>query len=198
MSLCSSSHAPPSYHFVTPAYDAHIPPRTLRLRHALSYKGGIFSGVNPQGTPKTRLLVTPRNYASIGLQPRPKPFGRAHHHTRAVARGSKAPFLIADMLFWTYPAGPEDALRSCVALCPSCALRAAPRLSRWRAPKASLFLRQENLPLAYIDSVSPKGEPRRPPLDPFAAAPLNAQKLSTVPRFQLPGTRLSMKETGSI
>ncbi|KAM5545135.1 hypothetical protein V8D89_001246 [Ganoderma adspersum] len=36
------------------------------------------------------------------------------HHTRAVARGSKAPLLVADMPFGTYLTGPEDALRSAV------------------------------------------------------------------------------------
>ena len=36
------------------------------------------------------------------------------HHTRAVARGSKAPLLVADMPFGTYLASPEDALRNAV------------------------------------------------------------------------------------
>lgn len=38
------------------------------------------------------------------------------HHCRAVARGSKAPFLVADMPFGTYHAGAEDAVRSAVRL----------------------------------------------------------------------------------
>ena len=38
------------------------------------------------------------------------------HHCRAVARGSKAPLLVADMPFGTYQVGPEDALRDAVRL----------------------------------------------------------------------------------
>ena len=38
------------------------------------------------------------------------------HHCRAVARGSKAPLLVADMPFGTYHAGPEDAVRNAVRL----------------------------------------------------------------------------------
>lgn len=38
------------------------------------------------------------------------------HHCRAVARGSKAPLLVADMPFGTYHASPEDAVRNAVRL----------------------------------------------------------------------------------
>ncbi|KZT04849.1 uncharacterized protein LAESUDRAFT_682338 [Laetiporus sulphureus 93-53] len=38
------------------------------------------------------------------------------HHCAAVARGSKAPLLVADMPFGTYHAGAEDAVRSAVRL----------------------------------------------------------------------------------
>ncbi|THH07532.1 hypothetical protein EW145_g3308 [Phellinidium pouzarii] len=38
------------------------------------------------------------------------------HHVRAVARGSKNPFLVADMPFGSYHAGPEDTIRSAVRL----------------------------------------------------------------------------------
>ena len=38
------------------------------------------------------------------------------HHTRAVARGSKTPLLIADMPFGTYLASPEEALRNAVRI----------------------------------------------------------------------------------
>lgn len=38
------------------------------------------------------------------------------HHCRAVARGSKAPFLLADMPFGSYHASAEDAVRSAVRL----------------------------------------------------------------------------------
>ncbi|KZT65419.1 ketopantoate hydroxymethyltransferase [Daedalea quercina L-15889] len=38
------------------------------------------------------------------------------HHCRAVARGSKSPFLVADMPFGTYQAGPEDAVHNAVRL----------------------------------------------------------------------------------
>ncbi|TFY50200.1 hypothetical protein EVJ58_g11145, partial [Rhodofomes roseus] len=38
------------------------------------------------------------------------------HHCRAVARGSKAPFLVADMPFGTYEAGVDDAVRNAVRL----------------------------------------------------------------------------------
>ncbi|TFY54673.1 hypothetical protein EVJ58_g8720 [Rhodofomes roseus] len=38
------------------------------------------------------------------------------HHCRAVARGSKAPFLVGDMPFGTYQAGVDDAVRNAVRL----------------------------------------------------------------------------------
>ncbi|KAI0365921.1 hypothetical protein BV20DRAFT_1038647 [Pilatotrama ljubarskyi] len=38
------------------------------------------------------------------------------HHVRAVARGSRTPFLVADMPFGTYHASPEDAVRNAVRL----------------------------------------------------------------------------------
>jgi len=38
------------------------------------------------------------------------------HHCRAVARGSKSPFLVADMPFGTYQAGADDAVRNAVRL----------------------------------------------------------------------------------
>jgi len=38
------------------------------------------------------------------------------YHCKAVARGSKTPFLIADMPFGSYQAGPDDALRNAVRL----------------------------------------------------------------------------------
>ncbi|KAI5123827.1 hypothetical protein M0805_009119 [Coniferiporia weirii] len=38
------------------------------------------------------------------------------HHVRAVARGSKNPFLVADMPFGSYHSGPEDTVRNAVRL----------------------------------------------------------------------------------
>lgn len=38
------------------------------------------------------------------------------HHCRAVARGSKSPFLVADMPFGTYVTGREDAVRNAIRL----------------------------------------------------------------------------------
>ncbi|KAI0915333.1 hypothetical protein AcV5_003835 [Taiwanofungus camphoratus] len=38
------------------------------------------------------------------------------HHCRAVARGSKSPFLVADMTFGTYQTNAEDAMRNAVRL----------------------------------------------------------------------------------
>jgi 3-methyl-2-oxobutanoate hydroxymethyltransferase len=38
------------------------------------------------------------------------------HHCRAVTRGSKNPFLIADMPFGTYHTGPEEAMRNAVRM----------------------------------------------------------------------------------
>lgn len=38
------------------------------------------------------------------------------HHCRAVARGSKSPFLVADMPFGSYQAGPDDAIRNAVRM----------------------------------------------------------------------------------
>jgi ketopantoate hydroxymethyltransferase len=34
------------------------------------------------------------------------------HHCRAVARGSKAPFLVADLPYGSYEASPEDAVKT--------------------------------------------------------------------------------------
>jgi len=38
------------------------------------------------------------------------------HHCRAVARGSRSPFLVADMPFGSYHIGPDDALRNAVRM----------------------------------------------------------------------------------
>ena len=38
------------------------------------------------------------------------------HHTRAVSRGSKSPFLVADMPYGTFYSGPEEAIRNAVKM----------------------------------------------------------------------------------
>lgn len=43
-------------------------------------------------------------------------FDEMLHHARAVSRGSKSPFLVADMPYGTYYSGPEDAIRNAVKM----------------------------------------------------------------------------------